>query len=565
MVSAKGQTRLSEVSSKEPSEERVSPLFARNDPPIPADHIAEIKLQRIVGKDRHVDLPMSDFYLDGDPEELFVISPYTVNEQELQAQFGGGEYWIEARRKPDGALWKGSGRRLVLGGAPKGSGDPDENEEEYEQEHVEPTPVPVTPPPAPPPPVDLNQHKVYELLDRQSQMAKEHADLQVRLAQERADRETEMARERATRDTALAQDYADRKVAMHNDFATTMLQMAQGSNNKDPNASQEVVRVLREENDSLRARLRQDTDDTRRAHREDLDKRERQHEDTLRADRQRADREIDDLRRRSQVQEDELRRRWTDDSAELRSRHERDMTQARGELLALRTQLQGEMLELRTKLQGELDRARQDYEKRIRDLERENIELEKKANSVQAELDAVQNAPPGGPTITDRIMAMAQTDVGQALLGQALRTTMAGAPPAQPTPSAFPPVAPPQGITVPSAPGISTTGPVDPTQSVASLNGRAPDLYTYTQSNVIPFTPSAAVPAPWMPPAQPATVPVTPVESQPVAMETQPHVPTVEASGPTAENTMPARGSFMNGATHTTEPSESIPPAATPA
>lgn len=560
-MSAKGQSRLNEVSGKEPSEERVSPLFARNDPPIPADHIAEIKLQRLLGKDRHVDLPMSDFYIQGDPDDHFVIDPYDVDEQDLQKQFGGGEYWIEARRKPDGALWKGSGRRLVLGGPPKGSDDQEDESDEDEQEYEEPGTVTVTPPTAPV--IDPNQHKVYELLDRQSKMTQEHADLQVKLAQERADRETAMereranresqaARERADRETAMAQDYAERKVAMHGEFATTILQMAQGQGNKDPNASQEVVRVLREENDSLRARLRQDNDDIRREHRESLDKRDRQHEDTLRADRQRADREIDDLRRRGQAQEDELRRRWMDDAAELRSRHERDMTQARGELL-----------ELRTKLQGDLDRARQDYDQRIRALERENIDLEKKANGIQAELNAVQNAPPGGPTITDRIMAMAQTPVGQAMLGQVLAATMANAAP--PAPATPVPVAAPQGFppNVSNDPGM---GYVNPDVS--------PESHSVARSNVIPFTPTAAVPAPWMSPTVPSVVEVPrpvmpPTESQPMAAtmaatmatSTQPHGPVTETSAPPIEN---ARSSMNGAAPHAAvEPIESTP--ATPA
>lgn len=518
-MSAKGQVRSNEASSKETSEERVSPLFARNEPPIPADHIAEIKLQRLVGKDRHVDLPMSDFYIDGDPEDIFVIDPYEVDEQDLQAQFGGGDYWIEVRRKPDGSLWKGSGRRLVLGGPPKNEGKvdmphEDENQDDDEDEN-EPNAVPSAA-------SDSADPRLFELLRDQ-----------MKQTQNQTAREAQMAR-----------DHARTAVDMYREFSSSILGVTQG---KDKGSSDEIVRLLRDENEAIRSRSRQDIEDLRRSHHSELDKKDRQHEDDRRSDKQRVEREIDDLRRRSQVQEDELRRRWTDDTAEQRSRYDRDITQMRGELI-----------DLRTKLQGDHDRSRLEYEQRIRTLERENIELEKRANSIQAELDAVQNAPPGGPTMTDRLIAIAQTPVGEAMLRQVLGAAMASA---TPTPAA----AIPQGAigyqNAASMPSAAGAGPMNPDGSLSGSPSGSPLV-----PRPLPFTPSAAVPAPWMHPAQPAmaempisaatiggTQPVPPVSNGPSA-ETQPVARSAEAST-TQVPPVPS----LNGAAHVSGLGESKP------
>jgi hypothetical protein len=493
VASQKGQARTNTDSRKEsPSSQAIAPLFARI--AIPADDIMEITLERLVGpRDEHVQLAKSDFCVDGDPKHPFAINPYQHNEQDLQAQFGGGTYWIEARRKPDGAVMKDSGRRLVLDGRPK-TDSIDEEEEEDDDDDIDARNEPAVR--LVPKEPDASAQYIA-MIERQLQRQEASADQQMRLTKEHAEKETKMARE-----------HASKEVEMHHSMASTMLQLAHG---KETGASEELVRLLRDEISSLRTKHERDLDEFRRSNREELTKRDRTADEAGRDLKRSAERDLDDARRRYQVQEDDTRRRWHEDIAEMKARYERELTQTRGEVI-----------EVRTKLQGDLDRARHEADARIRELERENIDLEKQLNAKQAEVDAAENAPPGGPGMFDRIIALAQTDAGKAMLAPIVQGMMTGA-------TGAPGGVPQMPLSVPAGPM-----PQSPEMPQSMPPGFPP------QSSTPAYIPPALVPVPWMPPMQVASPP-----TRAVTMPAEP-APLPEP----AEIPAPVQASAPNGAAH---------------
>lgn len=505
---SKGARVQEPLVSESVSEGKVCPLFAQHDPPIYADHVAEIRLYRSNKRDERFELAAEDFYIDGEPEDLFLIDPYETTAQELQLQFGGGIFWVEAYRKPDGVIWKGSGRRLVLAGPSKitepGTARPkgrDEGDEEAEEEEETEPQTRFAQPAA-----STEASYVNAIREEASQRA--------RFAQEEADKRAKMAEDNAQRVADMAREDRDKTVDMHQMFAAAMLNV--GKSNSDPTAAEERIRILRDENDSLRNRLSRDLDDLRQKSQEDLRKRdthheeamrgERQrHEEFIRAERQRVDGQTDEMRSRHRTQEDELRRRWGDDVQEIKSRYEQQLSQIREERSAERM-----------KLQNEQERDRAKYEEQVRLLQRENIDLEKKTNATEAALEALQNAPSGGPGFMDYLVRFAATPVGERFVAGALARAQAAA--AAAAANADPAVAVSQ-----QAPAQQTPEQAAPAPSPAPSSAPEPAA---PQAPV--FVPSPAAPTPWAP--QPATQPMSPASNTPA--------PAVDATRPVATSTM---------------------------
>jgi hypothetical protein len=533
--------RVQEPLVSEPvSEGKVCPLFARQVPPIYADDVLEIKLQRIDKKGTHVDLAMEEFYIDGDPEEEpFAIDPYETTEQDLQLQFGGGTYWIEAFKKPDGSVWKGSGRRLVLGGPSKavdptakrakGPGDEDDESEDDEDEEREAALGPSLVQTPVESPLLEAMRIAQQNADRQAQLAREASERQARLAQEAADKRAALAEQNARQQQAMMTEHVNRTIDLNQMFTTAML------TRNDPTATEERIRALRDENESLRSRLSRDLDDVRQKHRDDLSRLESQHNETLRAERgrheelmrterQRNDTQIDELRSRHRAQEDEQRQRWTHDVQDIRSRYEQQLSQLREERSAERM-----------KLQGEQERDRTKYEEQIRSLQRENLELEKKQITAQAELEALQNAPPSGPNFMEYLVRFAGTPFGERVLVGVLAKAQAAAAAAEAN------AATAQQAQVQQASEPSAAEPV-------AAQPQAPETAA-PQQRVGVFAPTPSAPTPWATPA-----PSPPAQTAPPA--TQASEPIVDATRPvnTSVTTAATPEAQTNGVAHAPAP-----------
>lgn len=492
------------------SEGKVCPLFASHDPPIYADQVAEIRLYRMNKKSEPLELAAEDFHIDGDPEDLFVIDPYETTAQELQLQFGGGIFWIEAYRKPDGVVWKGSGRRLVLAGPSKATEpgtvrtkarEEDGAESEEEEQDDE----------------DEEEARASKISPSFLAAIREEADKRARYAQEEADKRAKMAEENARQMAEQAREDRDKTVDMHQMFAAAMLNV--GKSNSDPTAAEERIRILRDENESLRNRLNREQDDLRQKHREDLARRDTHHEEAMRGERQRTDGQIDEMRSRHRTQEDEQRRRAAEDVQEIKSRYEQQLSQLREERSAERMKLQGEI---------ERDRAR--YEEQIRTLQRENIDLEKKTNASEAALEALQNAPSGGPGLMDYVVRLAATPIGERLFAGALaRAQAVAAAAASADPGA---VASQQMPAQQSAEQVAPAPNPAPSPAPEPVAAQAPT-----------FVPTPATPTPWATPPLQATPPPNAsaaVETSSPSADTRPngavHVPVQEAAQTAQEN-----------------------------
>lgn len=182
-------------------------------------------------------------------------------------------------------------------------------------------------------------------------------------------------------------NHASRETKLYTEFVGAMM-----GSKRDPD---ELVRELRSQLEDLRRKSARDEEETRRTYREDLSRR---------------DKEIDDLRRRASNEEDDLRKRWRDDVADLRSKYERHLSE-------------------------EMSR-RQQLEKQVYDLQKENLELQKELARANDEPPPPQG-PPGLPPGAPPWMQVMATPVGGKLMeaGNKLIDRVTGAlEPARPPP-----------------------------------------------------------------------------------------------------------------------------------
>jgi len=77
----------------------VSPLFADSGKEVFADDIGEILLKRKSKGGSYDILADEDWFVDGDPDDRFEISPFETTQQEIGRQFGPGEYCVIALSK----------------------------------------------------------------------------------------------------------------------------------------------------------------------------------------------------------------------------------------------------------------------------------------------------------------------------------------------------------------------------------------------------------------------------------------------------------------------------------
>lgn len=348
----------------------VCPLFADAEPPIYAKDVGKIRISRfeksasgaVGGK---VPLAREDYYVEGDETEVFQIDPYETSEEDLQEQFGAGQYWIDALHATTGKTLHG-GRRLILGGVIKRGGVVLDEEDEDDDED------------------DASSRKSKNPVDSTKTMM---AMMEKMFATRERLSEDAVARER---------DHAAKQAEMHSTFAATMFQIANAKDRPD-GSSQEVVASMRRQMESMMDKSARDFDELRKSQRDELARRDREIEDLrreyreelseerkrARSDIERRDDELKDLRARANRDEDDLRRRFQKEQDDQRTRYDRELAQAGKDLN-----------ELRASLTKENDRVRQQLEKRISELEREIHQLEKDNIELQKDLAKAQNAAP---------------------------------------------------------------------------------------------------------------------------------------------------------------------------
>ena len=468
--------------NKEESRGTICPLFAECEEPLYSDEISKIRICRLGDKNsmnRNGKIPLrkEDYYVDEDPKNIFKINPYTTTEEDLQEQFGEGEFFIDALRKPDGKVMPG-GHRLVFQG-PDGS---DEEEEEEKAKPAQPESI------VPREMLDLF-HKTLEMQSASSQQ-----------------------RENLIRETSKSQ------AEMQSTFATTLMKMATDDKGKGSDYNV-LIRMLQGEVEEIRKKAARDEEDLRRQHRVDIEKREREVEDLRRDHREqlaKRDREVDEIRSRASKEDDDARRRWRDDVTDLRTKYEREIAQSRAE-----------SGEIRLKLQTELDQTKSRLDQRVYQLEKENIKLEKDLAIARTEQRAAESAQ---ETAEEALQAAAkasskdgtpwwlpliQTEAGQKIVGGLVSNFMRenpnaqipgmAPPPQEPMPQPMPmePMANEQPQTFyPPTSGYPPAGPMPP-----------PGTPNYPQAPMA----YAPVPAPMLTP-RPYPVPMpAPAPSAPVA------------------------------------------------
>lgn len=346
----------------------ICPLFAEAEPPIYAKNVLKVRLQRIdksTGSSRGAKVPLAkeDYWIDGEEQTPFEINPYKTTEEDLQEQFGCGEYWIDAFDQ-QGKVFP-NGRRLVLGGPLRRKGQVIEQEIEDDETELE---------------VPARGSTVVET--RMFTMMEKMFNERARQAQDQAERERHNAQEHV----AQERENSRRQMDMHGHFSEAMLKIATDQNKQDI-APMEVIQTLRSQIDSLSKKHLRDEEERIKDHRSEIEQMRRDREDLVRAQRseleeerrrsrddlKRRDDEISDLRKRSMDTEEELRRRWQRDTDELRSRHEKDLLQLRADATQFQSKIGGEAETRFRKLETENEELRKD----IRDLERDNIKLER--------------------------------------------------------------------------------------------------------------------------------------------------------------------------------------------
>jgi hypothetical protein len=447
------------VTTKKPGDQvrSVCPLFPEYEPPLYADDIARIRICRLgttssTNRNGKVPLRRDDYFIDGNENDIFVLDPHITTEEDLQEQFGGGTYWLDALRKTDGTII-GCGRRLIFEGPLKRGGV--EIEENDSDDDVEDTRRPSAASPSAPP----QDERVFTLLQNQIQ------------AQERA-AQAQLENEKS---------HSLKEKELFSTFAATMMKSS-ADQTKTAGPSSEMIEMMRDQINDVRKKAARDEEELHRRHREALAKQDQvvdeikkaHRDETTRSDREveemrrnhrdeisRKDREleetrrkagtdVDETRRKMSTEEDEVRRRWRDDVSKMETRYERELTQARAEVI-----------ETRLKFQTEIDRVRKQFEDDLRDAKKENVELQRqklladgkviaadgKIAASEAMAQAVRKAQPAPPEAeSDQPwwMAAIQTQTGQELVGRVLENFLPSGAPRQPLsdPNYIPPQQP---------------------------------------------------------------------------------------------------------------------------
>jgi hypothetical protein len=327
---------------KEPQRE-FSPLFP-HDPEegkdaIYADEIKSVRISRQMSgfrglggsKYKRAKISKDEFFREdehGNVEE-FEFDPFTTTEDDIEDWFGGGEFYLQPISHDNTFL---RNARTIYINAPIKTDDDDSDEEEM-------------PPPEPPAPKQNTSEVMV-----------------IQLMQEMLRNERELNRQK---DAAIN----DRIATKAEGDTQLMTQFAA------------IQSLSGQKNDGTLEALRHQLNEQTSQYREDLRRRDREVEELRAANRlevERRDRQFEEYRKHSMDELAEIRKRMNDDSYELKKRLNQELEDAREKY---KRDLQYESERLARKaadLQKELD----DKAKRVHELEKETIELERDLASV---------------------------------------------------------------------------------------------------------------------------------------------------------------------------------------
>jgi hypothetical protein len=341
----------------DPNVRQLSPLFTDlvgdedNQRYLYADEIGSFKLSRIdptsPNRTRRVKVPRPDFRINGS-DDYFEIGPETT-EDDLEEQFGLGEYYIEAFG-PDHRLLPG-GRNLHLGGVLKRGGLPVKPEPEVED------------------PDD----------DDDDDDDEEASALRAELAELKAS--MRLLAERAAAPPAAAPPAADQTVLLG------MLREVMDRSQRNP---LDAVTMGTQLADTIAAASRPAESD-RRAEIEELRR-------THRQELERHDKDIDALRTEKIHELGDIRRKAENELAEARRKLERELEEVRASARAERERLDKDLSELRSSHRAETDALRAHHaaetDRRARDLDSQRSEsrgeIERRARELETQRSEMQ-------------------------------------------------------------------------------------------------------------------------------------------------------------------------------
>jgi len=336
--------RRATAAAESRSDKTPSPLFPVEDPDkvTYAEDIARVNIYRValdqMGRERRMLIPRHKIKIE--------INPWKTTDQDIVDAFKPGTYYLEPIGIPGKKAKLAGGHNVIVP-----SDDDLYGAEEEEEGEEEPPP----PPPPSPPPSAANEQVVHLM----SKVVEQSAQ--------------------ATRDMlAVEREHASQKAEMYTGFAQSMMKtMSDTHRSQQPPG--EIVETLREQIHEIRKRALRDEEDLRRHHANTLQSMQTQIDDLRRSHREelaRKDRDYDDLRRKTSNDQDDTRRQWKDEVQEIRRASNEEISRLRTELQKLRDQ----------------------FEKEVYDLQKENIKLERELAIAEANASTEESEPPPPPS-----------------------------------------------------------------------------------------------------------------------------------------------------------------------
>jgi len=465
----------------------VCPLFDHLDPPLMASDVGEVKLW-LYRDGKKVTIGKKYWWINKDRKKLFTIEPPHTTEEDIGEQFGGGTFWVEARRVGTGSPIPKAHRTFIVQAPIKISEDLEDEESEDDEDEED------------------DEDQTAKMTDHMFILMRDQNK-----ATERNFREQLRAKEQAAYEKEkLIREANAKEAEMQSTFTLGMLEAMRGNRGDGP--TEETVRALRDEISSLRqrhdreladlqVRMREEAsrrglelDEIKRTHREDLGRKERDFEEYKREARRQLEKETDELKKRYEKETDELKKRYEKDTDELKRRHEKESDDIK-------------------------DRHKRDVEKleaKVEELKKDNFALEKDLTETEIALKAAEKDNTSSLSGTDKLIGLLQAALGsssgQQIAMQVLQVvgTMMQARAQAPEPVAAP-QAPAQGPVAPVQEPMPSMAP-QPMPSPAS--GPTPP----PPAEPRPYTPDvgALSPTPSMPWAA-IPIQTMPLQPEPIA------------------------------------------------
>jgi len=399
-----------DVQSKAASNRVYSPLFPKDDERegIYADLIARLSIyrQHPSSGNRSRRIKISNREFSRPTGEEFAFNPFETTEDDIEAWFGGGEFYIQPFDKMNNIL---GGRVINLGGPTRGSGAFSPGQSPFEQNSM--------------PEIDP---MMFVRQQPQSSGEPDSSGSAVKVVLESQKEMLGMMKDTLEGRARSAEENSSKR----EDSMTTIVAALIGGRQQQGNDPAAMVAI---------ETLRRDMEDTRRQHMEELRRKDRENEeersryraeidrytrlyddyrktsdDEKRELRSRHDRETDDLRRRLATEVDDAKKKADRDVDDLKHRYEREATAEVDRVTRRLKDTEKELEETRAKMQ-----------QRVFELEKEAIEMTRELASIPEQPPAPKSGkddePWWGPYVPDALKA-----------AQQIANRLPGQPPGQP-------------------------------------------------------------------------------------------------------------------------------------